>query len=150
MKTKTITPRSLKARIRRARRGPPLTGQEAAIVSGIRAAMDLAHATSVHCGWYKNPKTGRKITRNFGELIALMHSELSETLKAYRQDLMDDKLPHRPGIEVEFADCCLRIFDTAQKMGLDLAGAIVEKNRYNLKRADHKLANRLKPGGKKF
>lgn len=117
---------------------------------GLRAAMLLASATARNAGWYSDPATGEPIKRNVGEVIALMHSELSEGLEAYRRDQMDDKLPHRPGIEVEFADCIIRIMDTAEDLGLDVAGAFIEKNRFNRERADHKLAARNAPGGKKF
>lgn len=116
---------------------------------GISAAMGLAHKTADDAGWYRNPETGEPVKRNFGEVVALMHSELSEALEADRKSLMDDKLPHRSGIECEFADCIIRIFDTAQALGLDLAGAIIEKNRFNQQRADHKLENRA-AGGKRY
>lgn len=69
--------------------------------------------------------------REIPELIALMHSELSEALEAHRKDLMDDKLPHRSGVEVELADCVIRILDTAGAYGLDIQGAMVEKLEYN-------------------
>jgi NTP pyrophosphatase (non-canonical NTP hydrolase) len=69
--------------------------------------------------------------RNVGELIALMHSELSEALEAHRKDLADDKLPHRSGLEVELADCVIRILDAAGGLGLDLGGAVEEKLAYN-------------------
>lgn len=127
-----------------------LTDIEAEAYNGLTSAISLAHQTANDAGWYRNPKTGETIKRNFGEVIALMHSELSEALEADRKDLRDDKLPHRPGVEVELADCCIRIFDTAAALGLDLAGAIIEKNRFNRQRADHKLTNRAAAGGKKY
>lgn len=123
---------------------------EAVARAGVAAAMELVHQTARNAGWYHDTRTGLPVERNVGEVIALMHSELSEALEAYRRDAMDDKLPDRKGIEVEFADCVIRIFDTAEAMGLDLAGAIIEKNRFNRNRADHKPENRAKVGGKKF
>jgi NTP pyrophosphatase (non-canonical NTP hydrolase) len=126
-----------------------LTELEARAVDGLRAAQELAHKTATDAGWYADPATGKPVTRNFGEVVALMHSELSEALEADRKGLMDDKLPHRDGREVEFADCIIRILDTAAAHGMDLAGAIIEKNRFNQNRADHKLEARA-AGGKKY
>lgn len=126
-----------------------MTEEERNAFNGIRTAQFLAHKTASDAGWYKNPETGENIERNFGEVVALMHSELSEALEADRKGLMDDKLPHRDGREVEFADCIIRILDTAEVLGLDIAGAMIEKNRYNQERADHKLENR-QAGGKKY
>ncbi len=128
----------------------PLDDIELHAYRGLKFAQHLAHETAANAGWYTDPATGRPIQRNIGEVIALMHSELSEALEAARKDLKDDKLPHRPGIEVEFADCVIRIFDTCAALGFDLAGAFIEKNRFNKTREDHKLANRQATGGKKF
>ena len=126
-----------------------MTDEEIDAFHGIVSAQMIAHETANDAGWYKDPKTGQPVERNFGEVIALMHSELSEALEADRKDLMDDKLPHRKGIEVEFADTIIRILDTAAAHNLDVAGAIIEKNRYNRQRADHKPEARA-AGGKKY
>lgn len=124
--------------------------REAEAWNGLRVAQKLAHHTATDAGWYRDCVTGEPVKRNFGEVVALMHSELSEALEADRKGLMDDKLPHRPGVEVEFADCIIRILDTAAALGLDVAGALIEKNRYNQQRADHKLAARAAENGKRY
>ena len=129
---------------------PNMTPAESAAYAGLRMVQHLAHKTATDAGWYNDPVTGEPVKRNFGEVVALMHSELSEALEADRKGLMDDKLPHRDGREVEFADCIIRILDTAAALGLDVPGAFIEKNRYNRQRADHKLAARAEAGGKKY
>lgn len=71
---------------------------------------------------------------NVGEKIALMHSELSEALEADRKQVQDDKIPQFSGLEVELADCIIRILDFAGAYKLDLAGALRAKMLYNLTR----------------
>ena len=127
-----------------------MTEYETLAHMGLVHLQALVHKTATDAGWYVDPATGTPIKRNFGEVVALMHSELSEALEADRKGSMDDKLPHRDGREVEFADCIIRILDTAAALGLDVAGAVIEKNRYNQQRADHKLAARNADGGKKY
>ena len=100
--------------------------------------------------WWLDLKTGDMITRNTGELLMLMVSEIAEAMEADRKDLMDSKLPHRKGVEVELVDCLIRIFDFAGAHRLDLEGAFQEKMAFNAKRADHKIENRMKAGGKKY
>lgn len=126
-----------------------MTAIERNAYAGLIEAQFLAHSTATEAGWYKDPATGKPIARNFGEVVALMHSELSEALEADRKGLMDDKLPHRDGREVEFADCIIRILDTAAALNLDVAGALIEKNRFSRQRADHKLEARA-AGGKRY
>lgn len=118
--------------------------------AGLRAAAVLAHNTAGMAGWYRDPQTGEDIDRNFGEVVALMHSELSEALEADRKGLVSDKLPGIDGRAEEFADCIIRILDTAEAEGIDVAAAVILKNRYNRQRPDHKLENRSAVGGKKY
>lgn len=100
--------------------------------------------------WWIDLETGERLNRNEAELIALEHSELSEALEGLRKNLMDDKLPSRKNVEVELADCVIRILDHAYGKGYDVSGALIEKMLYNQERADHKPENRKKEGGKKF
>ena len=111
---------------------------------GVRAATALCHGLARNAGWW--PAEGR----NDGELIALMHSELSEALEGLRKNSQDDHIPHRKSVEVELADTIIRIFDYAGARGLDLGGAMIEKLAYNANRADHKAAARAAADGKKF
>ena len=109
-----------------------------------------AESHEANKAWWLDLETGEPIERNKAELIALMHSELSEALEGVRKDKMDEHIPHRTSVEVELADCLIRIFDFAGGFGLDLQGAYEEKMAYNAKRADHRRENRLADGGKKF
>ena len=99
--------------------------------------------------WWTDAE-GNPLERNKGELICLMHSELTEAMEGERKGLMDDKLPHRPMAEVELADVVIRIFDYAGAFGYDLEGAYREKMAFNEQRADHKHEARARAGGKKW
>lgn len=100
--------------------------------------------------WWVDIHTGLPITRNVGEMLCLIHSEISEAMEGHRKNRMDDHLPSRKMIEVELADAVIRICDMSEGLGLDLAGAIYEKCLYNEHREDHKLENRRKDDGKKY
>jgi len=111
------------------------------------------YASEVHKAnqkWWKDLVTGEPLKRNFGELIALVHSELSEALEGHRKNLMDDKLPTRLMVEVELADTVIRILDICAAYEFDLEGAYREKMQYNAKRYDHSNEGRLAPNGKKY
>lgn len=100
--------------------------------------------------WWHDPATGERLTRNKGELIALMHSELSEMFEGERKDLTDEHIPTRRSAEVEAADLLIRLFDYCGAYEYDLAGAVHDKLLYNTQRQDHKPKARVLPGGKKF
>lgn len=128
--------------------------------------MDVCHEASATAGWWRHAKTGLDLKAVINhpqgpvqELLAgalvsqklcLTHSEVSEAMEGHRKGLMDDKLPHRPMIEVELADAVIRIADLAGALGLDLGGAIAEKIAFNAVRPDHKPENRAANGGKSY
>jgi len=101
--------------------------------------------------WWRDPATGNPIQRNKGELIALMHSELSECLEGLRKNLPDDHLPEYPMELVELVDCLIRIFDYLGEFAGDykISEIFLKKMIYNANRADHKPENRIQ-GGKQF
>jgi NTP pyrophosphatase (non-canonical NTP hydrolase) len=88
--------------------------------------------------------------RNIPEMLMLMVSEIAEAMEGHRKNLMDEKLPHRRALEVELADLLIRVFDFAGGIGLDLGGALIEKQAFNRARKDHTLEARKSEGGKAY
>lgn len=86
--------------------------------------MDI-HACAVEKGWWREE-------RNFGEMIALCHSELSEALEAWRRGSTWNTVDGKPeGWVPELADCMIRILDIAESREVDMEAAILEKMKYN-------------------
>lgn len=79
------------------------------------------HAISVAKGFY-DPD------RQFPEIIALIHSELSEALEAYRER-RDEDIPE------ELADTIIRILDWCAHQGIDIERAIERKMTVNRSRS---------------
>lgn len=126
------------------------THNAAAAAFRIDDLCEQCHMSSVAAGWWHDLETGEPKPLNFGERIALMHSELSEALEGDRKSDMSDKIPEFTAVEEEFADALIRIFDTAGARKLRLGEAFQAKMRYNRTRLDHTLEARAAAGGKKF
>ena len=119
------------------------------------------HDSNAVAGWWTDLETGINLANEackgtrlgkaiVAEKLCLIHSEVSEAMEGARKNLPDDKLLHRPMIEVELADAVIRIADLAGALNLDLGGAVQEKLEFNRHRPDHKLENRIAEGGKAY
>lgn len=98
---------------------------------------EAVHATAKEKGWWDTD-------RNDGEIIALMHSELSEALEGLRHgNPPSDKIPEFSSVEEELADVIVRIMDYSEARGHRVAEALIAKIHYNTGR------ERMH-GGKKF
>lgn len=106
-------------------------------LQAMRDLVRMCHDQAVNNGWWDTP-------RNDGELIALMHSELSEALEALRHpDRMDEHCPSMNPVGVELADVVIRIADYCGARNIDLADCIQSKYYVNGSRGH-------RHGGKKF
>jgi NTP pyrophosphatase (non-canonical NTP hydrolase) len=132
-----------------------LTGEGlAAAGAGLAILQEACHRRAKSKGWWSDDLA----QRNFGEMVALMHSELSEALEAYRENdncqeiryeyktsnagtqvlyvsefVYDDhvELGKPVGIASEFADVLIRIFDTCAALSIPLPDALLQKHAYN-------------------
>lgn len=126
----------------------PYEYQTSQLAAGVNFGCQLVHR--LNAKWWQDLFTGLPLERNVGEMLALVHSEISEALEGNRKEAMDTHLPQRKMFEVELADAMIRIMDIAGGLGLDLGGALSEKLEYNFYRQDHQAASRKLKGGKKY
>ena len=86
------------------------------------------HLTARSKGFWEND-------RNDGEMIALVHSELSEALEGIRHgNPPDSHCSEFSSAEVEFADAIIRLMDQAQARKWRVAEALFAKLLFNKNR----------------
>ena len=104
---------------------------------------------------------GRACARAFaagGDDVALLHSEVSEMLEAFRDGGYDDLtlggpilngdgqvvgLPKPEGVGSEAADVLIRLLDVCRRRGIDLVTEFERKNAYNRTRGYRHGGKRL-------
>ena len=97
-------------------------------IEAFKRMQESIHANAKDKGWWDEPRTN-------GEIIALIHSELSEALEGMRHgNPPDQHLPELSSVEVELADAIIRIMDYAQVGNLKVAEALIAKMQYNKNR----------------
>lgn len=123
------------------------------LAAGLAQAQGLVHAINVEKGWHDEERT-------FGDDIALLHSEVSEMLEEFRahgtgrlyeepmvtadgvttkhlykageQDYPEGYKPI--GVPSEAADVFVRLLDTCERHGINLAAEFTAKIAYNASR----------------
>jgi NTP pyrophosphatase (non-canonical NTP hydrolase) len=90
----------------------------------------IANDASRRAGWQDE-------YRSIGDLICLMHSELSEAFEEHRHGKAPTEVYQNPGhdkpegIPIELADAVIRIAQFCGQYGIDLEDAIKRKMAYN-------------------
>jgi hypothetical protein len=109
----------------------------------IRAALEdlqsAIHANAKSKGWHDEE-------RSFGDDVALIHSELSEALEAYRNTgdvtltwraypgdrYVGTDVPRKPeGVASEYADVIIRVLDSAEARGIPVIDELFAKLAFN-------------------
>lgn len=112
-------------------------------LNGWNYVQELVFRNAKTHGWWDEE-------RSVGDLIALIHTEISEAFEEIRNGHEPNEVyynsdnPGKPeGFGVELADAVIRIMDLAEYFEIDLATLILKKHDYNVTRP-------YRHGGKKL
>lgn len=89
------------------------------------------HQNAVDKGWWEED-------RNFGEIIALIHTEVSEAFEEYRnrKPMYYEGENGKPeGIAVELIDVIIRVLDYLARENVNIDEILIAKHEYNKKRS---------------
>jgi hypothetical protein len=114
---------------------PETNSSEKKIEVGKISLNDFAkeiHENAKNHGWWDQE-------RSFGDILALVHSEISEALEEYRKGkshVYFEKGTSKPeGISVELVDAMIRILDFMAKENVDIEKILIMKHEYNKTRS---------------
>lgn len=114
-------------------------GPFADLSAALEDAQERVFAVNEANGWFESDRT-------VGDDIALLHSEVSEMLEAYREGGLADQTVTEPleielgaspkpeGFGSEAADVLIRLLDTCKRRGIDLGFEFERKLAFNATR----------------